>query len=120
MDDICLRAGCSKGGLYHHFSTKPAVLREVVRHLGRQGGLGQPLEALAAATGLQEAMLGRLLVDIWAETARSPELQAQLAALTPQRSPEERIQQAGAILEAALRSAAHELTSTERDSEQAA
>ena len=30
MDDVCMAAGCSKGGLYHHFRTKHALLTAVV------------------------------------------------------------------------------------------
>ncbi len=39
MDDVCLAAGCSKGGLYHHFRTKSAVLRGVVGRLAQDGSL---------------------------------------------------------------------------------
>jgi len=78
MDDICLAAGCSKGGLYHHFPAKRAVLEVVIERLRAVGGLEPPLESPSAATGLAEWALGRLLVDLWAEAARSPQLQALL------------------------------------------
>lgn len=73
MEDICRVSGCSKGGLYHHFSTKDAVLLGVLERLNRLDGLFPPLGPVAAATGLPEAGLGRLLVDLWAEAARSLE-----------------------------------------------
>jgi AcrR family transcriptional regulator len=74
MDDICLAAGCSKGGLYHHFAAKPAVLSAVVDRLAASGDLlpsGEPEFATP---------LGRVLVDIWAEAARDDGLRAQLQA----------------------------------------
>ena len=39
MDDVCMAAGCSKGGLYHHFRTKNALLRGVVARLTQTGAL---------------------------------------------------------------------------------
>jgi AcrR family transcriptional regulator len=70
MDDIAQAAGMSKGGLYHHFGTKGAVLGAIVRGLGEAGA--QPLAREEAS----ENGLGKLLVDAWAEAARSPELRA--------------------------------------------
>ena len=78
MDDICARAGCSKGGLYHHFRTKLEVLAEVAERLRGLDGLVPPLDTVSAATGLPRAALGSLLLDLWAEAARSPALQARL------------------------------------------
>jgi hypothetical protein len=37
-----------------------------------------PLDTASAATGLPRAALERLLLDLWAEAARSPALQARL------------------------------------------
>src|SRR5256885_15501784 len=42
MDDFCLAAGCSKGGLYHHFRTKADVLRAVVARLQEADALLPP------------------------------------------------------------------------------
>lgn len=79
MDEICRAAGCSKGGLYHHFPTKAAVLGAVVGRLHALGALVPPLDgAAAAAAGVDEHSLGRLLIDLWAEAARSPALQASM------------------------------------------
>jgi len=48
MDDICMAAGCSKGGLYHHFPTKSAVLGGVVERLLVQRALLPPFTAILA------------------------------------------------------------------------
>ena len=69
MDDICLAAGCSKGGLYHHFRTKLAVLSGVVERLGQTGGLLPPF----VAGTMQADAMGRVLIEIWAEAARVDE-----------------------------------------------
>lgn len=74
MDDICLAAGCSKGGLYHHFRTKLAVLSGVVDRLGQTGGLLPPF----AEGSLQHDAMGRVLIEIWAEAARDGALREQL------------------------------------------
>jgi AcrR family transcriptional regulator len=78
MDDICGTAGCSKGGLYHHFPTKSAVLGAVIARLQALGGLQPPLDGAAGAAGLDEAALGRFLIDLWAEAARSSEIRVAL------------------------------------------
>jgi AcrR family transcriptional regulator len=75
MDDICLAAGCSKGGLYHHFHTKTAVLSGVVDRLAARGSLMPPF---AAEPTLTPPALGRVLIEIWAEAARDAGLRAQL------------------------------------------
>jgi AcrR family transcriptional regulator len=77
MDDVCLAAGCSKGGLYHHFPTKRAVLTGVVDRMLRSGALLPPFQVVA---GLPEAAIGRVLVEIWAEAARDEALRDQLRA----------------------------------------
>jgi AcrR family transcriptional regulator len=79
MDDVCLAAGCSKGGLYHHFRTKNAVLRGVVGRLSLAGALLPPLGDNWVGP-LPEPSLGRVLLDVWAEAARDDELRAQLSA----------------------------------------
>jgi AcrR family transcriptional regulator len=76
MEDICLAAGCSKGGLYHHFRTKRAVLGGVVDRLAARAALLPPFEpegALAVPGGI-----GRVLLEIWAEAARDEQLRSQL------------------------------------------
>jgi AcrR family transcriptional regulator len=76
MDDICLAAGCSKGGLYHHFPTKAAVLGAVVDRLTVFGALLPPLEGAEAA--LPARGLGRILIEIWTEAARDESLRTRL------------------------------------------
>ncbi len=75
MNDICLAAGCSKGGLYHHFRTKNAVLSGVVDQLAARRALLPPFspDPTLAATSL-----GRVLIEIWAEAARDAGLREQL------------------------------------------
>lgn len=80
MDDVCLAAGCSKGGLYHHFATKTAVLSGVIERLARTGALMPPFDGAAAATGMAPAALGRVLIEIWSECARNEDLRARLRA----------------------------------------
>jgi AcrR family transcriptional regulator len=78
MDDVCMAAGCSKGGLYHHFRTKHALLRGVVGRLASSGSLLPPFGANAESAVLPAASLGRVLIDVWAEAARDGELREQL------------------------------------------
>jgi AcrR family transcriptional regulator len=78
MDDVCLAAGCSKGGLYHHFRTKRAVLRGVVSRLAETGALLPPFEGAANSSAVPAASLGRVLIDVWAEAARDSELRSLL------------------------------------------
>ncbi len=80
MEDVCLAAGCSKGGLYHHFRTKRTLLGSVVRRLASAGALLPPFGAGGETTPLPRASLGRLLVDVWAEAARDVELRELLRA----------------------------------------
>jgi AcrR family transcriptional regulator len=79
MDDICLAAGCSKGGLYHHFPTKAAVLSAVVGRLASSGAIVPPFDGKPESP-LPSAALGRVLVEIWTEAARDDALRAQLRA----------------------------------------
>lgn len=78
MDDVCLAAGCSKGGLYHHFPTKSAVLSGVVERLIRTDALVPPFEPRPGELPVQAAAVGRILIEVWAEAARSAELRSQL------------------------------------------
>lgn len=78
MDDICMAAGCSKGGLYHHFPTKSAVLSSVVERLARAGVLLPPFVAVDGSLALPPAAVGRVLLEIWAEAARDDGLRASL------------------------------------------
>lgn len=78
MDDVCMAAGCSKGGLYHHFRTKSAVMRGVVARLAHDGSLLPPTAPSNGAGASPAASVGRVLVDVWAEAARDAELRAQL------------------------------------------
>ena len=80
MDDVCMAAGCSKGGLYHHFRTKNALLRGVVARLTQTGALLPPFAASDGAVSPPGVSLGRVLMDVWAEAARDAELRAQLRA----------------------------------------
>jgi AcrR family transcriptional regulator len=74
MEDISLAAGCSKGGLYHHFRTKSAVLASVVDLLADRGALLPPTPAVAtSASGT-----GRVLLEAWSEAARDPGLRDRL------------------------------------------
>ena len=66
-----LAAGCSKGGLYHHFATKSAVLEGVVERLIRTNALLPPFEATPGELPLPPAAVGRVLIEVWAEAARS-------------------------------------------------
>ncbi|MEX2245948.1 MAG: TetR/AcrR family transcriptional regulator [Dehalococcoidia bacterium] len=79
MDDICLASACSKGGLYHHYATKGAVLGGVVERLIALGALLPPFEA-ATAGSIAPAALGRLLIEVWAEAARNGQLRERLCA----------------------------------------
>ncbi len=80
MDDVCLAAGCSKGGLYHHFRTKAHILSGVIDRLASEGALLPPFQASAGKLGLSPNAFGRVLMEIWVECARNPELRDQLRA----------------------------------------
>lgn len=79
MDDICMAAGCSKGGLYHHFPTKGSVLAGVVDRLGETGALVPPFN-MSERGPLGPEALGRVLIEIWAQAARDEALRHQLRA----------------------------------------
>jgi hypothetical protein len=79
MEDICREAGASKGGLYHHFPTKEAVLVATLERVGgpNLGMTPSPLhEAFKAALGLPEPGITRFLIDVWGMAARSGEIRA--------------------------------------------
>jgi AcrR family transcriptional regulator len=80
MDDVCLAAGCSKGGLYHHFSTKAAVLSAVVERLAAANALMPPFAAIPGIAALTPPAIGRVLIEIWAEASRDDGLRKQLMA----------------------------------------
>jgi AcrR family transcriptional regulator len=82
MDDVCRRAGCSKGGLYHHFASKRALLGAVTAHLARCGAFaGHPEGALSR--DVPPDTEARLVLEIWAEAARDEELRQELHAASP-------------------------------------
>jgi len=80
MDDICMAAGCSKGGLYHHFPTKSAVLSSVVDKLARSGVLLPPFLSSDGSLTLPPGAVGRVLLEVWAEAARDDGLRDRLRA----------------------------------------
>ncbi len=80
MDDICMAAGCSKGGLYHHFPTKSAVLSSVVDKLAHAGVLLPPFFSPDGSLALAPSAVGRVLLEVWAEAARDDGLRARLRA----------------------------------------
>ena len=81
MDDIALAAGCSKGGLYHHFGTKSAVLTDVVNRLTTTGALFPPFRADAGGgLSLQPEAVGRILIEVWAAATHDDALRDHLRA----------------------------------------
>ena len=78
MDDFCLAAGCSKGGLYHHFRTKTDVLRAVVARLRQADALLPPFAGTEASLGLPGSGVGRVLIEVLSAAARNEELRAEL------------------------------------------
>lgn len=80
MDDIALAAGCSKGGLYHHFGTKSAVLTDVVNRLTAAGALLPPFTAQGEGLNLQPESVGRILIEIWAAATHDDALRDHLRA----------------------------------------
>jgi AcrR family transcriptional regulator len=76
MEDVALAAGCSKGGLYHHFPAKEHLLRAVVGRMAAEGTLAPQIDP--QATGVVPA--ARLLLQIWAEATRDQSLRGQLTA----------------------------------------
>jgi AcrR family transcriptional regulator len=78
IDDVCLAAGTSKGGLYHHFPNKSAVLAGVVDRLAQIGALRPPFEPGEAGGSLSARAIGQVLIEIWAEASRDEALRDRL------------------------------------------
>lgn len=107
MDEVCVRAGVSKGGLYHHFPSKRALLGAVAEHLTSAGAF----RGLAGTdVGLTPESEARIVLEIWAEAARDEDLRRQLSDASAH--PAEAL---SAILHAGLivRRAAHAATPAE-------
>ena len=84
MDDVCLAAGCSKGGLYHHFRGKGEIIAALIRRLEAGNALLPPFEA-SEDEGLPGAGgVGRVLIELWSaaakDSARAAGLRDQLSA----------------------------------------
>ncbi len=69
MEDICLAAGCSKGGLYHHFRSKSEILGAVIDLLADRAALTAPFG---------DAAIGRVVLETWAEASRDSVLRERL------------------------------------------
>jgi AcrR family transcriptional regulator len=69
VDDICLAAGISKGGFYHHFPCKESVFLETALEELAQG-LKTPGPTIPHISDGREVNV--LLVDLWAWVARHP------------------------------------------------
>jgi AcrR family transcriptional regulator len=80
IDDVCMAAGISKGGLYHHFPNKAAVLSGVVDRLADAGALRPPFEPAEGAASLSSIAVGRVLLEVWAEAGRDEALRGRLRA----------------------------------------
>jgi AcrR family transcriptional regulator len=80
MDEFCVAAGCSKGGLYHHFRTKTDVLRAVIDRLHEADALVPPFRDTQVSLGLAPADVGRVLVEVFSAAARNADVQTQLRA----------------------------------------
>jgi len=95
IQDICDRAGLSKGGLYTYFRSKDAILAAVVEHsLARSleqakaaaDGASTPLEKIdriaaqftadLAAGQSAPGVSSRLLLEVWAEASKDDRLSA--------------------------------------------
>lgn len=99
IQDVCEEAGLSKGGLYTYFQSKEELLAAVVEH-SFMGGLDEAMQAVGAEQTAMEkldlvaaTMLSRLtggepdpahspqlLIEIWAEASKNPQLNALCAA----------------------------------------
>lgn len=99
IQDVCEEAGLSKGGLYTYFQSKEDLLAAVVEHSFMEGldeaiaaaGVGktamEKLDLVAATmlvrlTGSEPdpSHSPQLLLEIWAEASKNPQLNAQCAA----------------------------------------
>ncbi|MEZ4227323.1 MAG: helix-turn-helix domain-containing protein [Polyangiaceae bacterium] len=85
IDAICSRAGLTRGAFYAHFSSKEALLDEVLADMhpllvrlrrlggGDRAGLAGQFQAYLDPGNLREVMVGCTLVALTGETARLPE-----------------------------------------------
>jgi AcrR family transcriptional regulator len=80
MDDVCMAAGLSKGGLYHHFKTKSAVLGRCQSPGLQSGARRRRLRCrrLAAAAVKRSAAP----IEVWAEAGKGLRLRGRLAQAT--------------------------------------
>ena len=69
--DIADEAGILSGSLYHHFSSKEAILEEILRSF--QGGLRQRSEAAAAAGGGPRHVFDELVRTAFATIEKEPD-----------------------------------------------
>jgi len=105
MDDVRLAAGISKGGLYHHFPTKGAVLEGVCGELARRGELPPRLMSRPRGGSLPAQAMARLLLDVWSVAARNEQLRGSLTRIYTMATAEEllaRILADGAVAQLAL------------------
>ncbi len=80
MDDVRLAAGVSKGGLYHHFASKSAVLAAVVERLAQTQTLLTPPRTPNQTLSAEDASTGRLLIEVWSKAMSDADLRTQLQA----------------------------------------
>lgn len=75
MEDICRESRTSKGGLYHHFATKEAVLLSALERVHRVGGWQAAAQELSIDSGTDDSHvmrgLQRLVIDVWGAAFRS-------------------------------------------------
>jgi AcrR family transcriptional regulator len=75
MEDICRESRTSKGGLYHHFATKEAVLLSALDLVQRVGGWQAVAQRLSVEEGTTDSHvvqgLQRLVIDVWGAAFRS-------------------------------------------------
>lgn len=77
VDDICLAAGVSKGGFYHHFPNKECVFLSVALEiLASEAAPGVSVAGGRAASGL--------LIELWAWAKRRPPARHRVRALHQQ------------------------------------
>jgi TetR/AcrR family transcriptional regulator, repressor for uid operon len=90
MDDIAREAGVSAGLIYRHFASKDELIIAIVEEYemvtrerlaqsaNEEGRLSQSIEALFAASGVDERTEAVLMVEIIAEALRNPSIAAVL------------------------------------------
>jgi len=85
VDEICAKAGVSKGAFYVYFSSKDAAIealaedhRRVITSLSRVTSLGALTEKLAELTTARSTASSRLELETWAHALKSPTLRAAL------------------------------------------